>query len=266
LYLSGFPEDSFIAKDQLIWKWIAEGFVEKEQGMRLFEVGEGYFDDLVNRSMIQAAKIKKLGTIAYITHGCRVHDMVLDLLRHVSQEENFFFTISDSDEVVAAMSSRSKVRRLAVQSRTEEYIVTPRDNIPQVRSFLAFMCDIGKLVSFQGFKLLRVLALEACEISDQCTVNLEHIGKLIHLRYLGISNFKGDEGKEVVLPEAIGDLKFLQTLNLTYMGGCTNLEFPSSISRLTQLVCLRTNDELPNGGTREANVPRRARGGTTLGV
>jgi len=130
LYLSGFPEDSFIAKDQLIWKWIAEGFVEKEQGMRLFEVGEGYFNDLVNRSMIQAAKIKEWGTIADITHGCRVHDMVLDLLRHVSQEENFFFTISDSDEVVAAMSSRSKVRRLAVQSRTEEYIVTPRDNIP----------------------------------------------------------------------------------------------------------------------------------------
>jgi hypothetical protein len=96
LYLCAFPEDFIIDQDDLIWRWRAEGFVNEDEGSRSpFEVGEGYFNDLINRSLIQ---------VPSEWSECRVHDMVLDLLRSIAREEN---TIS-----------RNNVRRLAHQNIT----------------------------------------------------------------------------------------------------------------------------------------------------
>lgn len=54
LYLGIFPEDYKIDRYRLIWRWVAEGFVQHEdEGQSLFDIGQRYFNDLLNRSLIQ---------------------------------------------------------------------------------------------------------------------------------------------------------------------------------------------------------------------
>lgn len=54
--------------------------VSHKQKIGLFELGESYFNELINRSMIQPVDIddKDMAKV------CRVHDMILDLMCSLS--------------------------------------------------------------------------------------------------------------------------------------------------------------------------------------
>ncbi|TKW13260.1 hypothetical protein SEVIR_5G088900v4 [Setaria viridis] len=226
LYLSAFPEEYVINKVSLIWKWVAENFVHRKQGTELFEVGEGYFNDLINRSMIQAVKSEVDG----IVYGCRVHDMVLDLLRSLSHEENFVTILYNNVGIV----SGSRVRRLALQGPKHTHQVINHMDMTQVRSVITYRSEWVSIESIPSFKHLRVLFLEGTRI------DLQHIGNLVQLRYLGLRHVYVRE-----LPKEIGSLKFLETLDLEETG---IIELPSSVGLLTQLICLRAwKTRIPNG-------------------
>ncbi|KAJ1276717.1 hypothetical protein BS78_05G235800 [Paspalum vaginatum] len=229
LYLSAYPEDYLVDKDSLIWKWIAEGFVNGKEGERLFEVGESYFNDLINRSMIQVEEKEWNGMV----QGCRVHDMVLDLIRKFSIEENF---IASLDSSVEGTSSPSNARRLAHQNTAPEHVnfETKIVEMPKVRSYMAFKFYINT-VQFSSFKLLRVLDMVGCRFKEGC--HLEHLGKLQKLRYLGLRGY--DIPK---LPKQIGDLKLLQTLIVSKQNA-----LPASIIGLTHLLHIRCGCNLPEG-------------------
>ncbi|CAN6344017.1 unnamed protein product [Urochloa humidicola] len=235
LYLSIFPEDYEIRKNQLIWKWVAEGFVQQAGDQSFHEIGESYFNELLNRSLIEPACIDMEGT----PHACRLHDTVLDLVISVSIKE-YFITTTLGDGI------KSKhVRRLSVHSNTTW--TTRVMNMPKLRSLTIFKhadAVIGPTLSH--YRLLKVLDLQAgCTLKDLASLGL---GSLSHLRYLGLSTNRYDDGP-YKLPVEIGKLRFLQTLDLSKTAVA---ELPSSvITGLRQLVCLRGRIRygtiLPNG-------------------
>ncbi|OQU77448.1 hypothetical protein SORBI_3009G049800 [Sorghum bicolor] len=228
LYLSIFPEDHVIGKNSLIWMWIAEGFISEEQaeaaGVGLFELGERYFNELINRNMIQPQERDYSGYI----NACSVHDMVLDFIHQLSSEENFV-TVLNGGERQKLQGSIS--RRLALEC-VEEHKIGQLANIDveKVRSIFASDCGFGSLCPRLPF--LRLVEIVLCSVYQEPEKDvLHHLGSLVYLRYLKLENPRITE-----LPREVRFLRFLQTLDLWNSG---IVELPEEVGLLTQLVCLR---------------------------
>uniref|UniRef100_A0A453A6L9 Disease resistance protein RPP13 n=4 Tax=Aegilops tauschii TaxID=37682 RepID=A0A453A6L9_AEGTS len=247
LYLSMFPEQHEIRRDRLIWMWICESFIQCEKAnTSLFETGEKYFNELVNRNLIQPV----YGDEGMV-YACRVHVMVLDLISSLSSKENFVTILNGTGD---GMSSKSNVRRLSIQNaskeehhskkrkrreehhskkgkRKEEHQTTPLKSVSmlQVRSIALFEPAIGLMLPFSRFVVLRVLDLTGCDLRDQNHLNIRELGGLFHLRYLGLGQTGISE-----LPEELGKLKFLLVLDLS---GDFIKEL-STVIKLRRLMCL----------------------------
>ncbi|CAL4979437.1 unnamed protein product [Urochloa decumbens] len=232
LYLSVFPEDYYISKDRLIRLWIAEGFIQCEkQGGSLFELGENYFNELINRSLIEPVYVYDA-----MIECCTVHDMVLDLIRSLLSEENFVTVLS----VVNHTSLSKKVRRLSLQTSKVECVMHQATTIMQhVRSLVTFPSAFHIIPAFQSFRVLRVLDLDSCDLSKGC--NLKYLGYLFHMRYLRLHYTRIYQ-----LPEEIGNLRSLQTLDVL---GNKISNLPSSVVQLRDLKCLSIHKDtrVPNG-------------------
>uniref|UniRef100_A0A453QEW8 AAA+ ATPase domain-containing protein n=2 Tax=Aegilops tauschii subsp. strangulata TaxID=200361 RepID=A0A453QEW8_AEGTS len=85
LYLSIFGEDFEIKRRRLVERWIAEGFVIARVGVSVEDVGNSYFNDLINRNLIQPSRVNIDGTVK----NCRVHDIIRDVMISISRDESF---------------------------------------------------------------------------------------------------------------------------------------------------------------------------------
>uniref|UniRef100_A0ACD5TRG3 Uncharacterized protein n=1 Tax=Avena sativa TaxID=4498 RepID=A0ACD5TRG3_AVESA len=241
LHLCIYPEDYTIMKGTLIWKWVGEGFIKEESGIGQFEVGERYFNELINKSMIQPVEAKDLSGIIV---GCRVHDLVLDMISVLSEEEKFVTVLHTSDQNISLESS---TRRLAIQKRVlEKGNSVANMCTPQLRSFNATICDTRVMPSLSSFGALRVLAMESCCFMGDGNYHLNHLGSLLQLRYLGLRNMPIDK-----LPEEIGKLQLLQTLDLK---GTHLEELPQSVGMLRKLKCMNADSVRGIGGMHLGNL------------
>ncbi|OEL15020.1 Disease resistance protein RPP13 [Dichanthelium oligosanthes] len=131
LYLSVFPEDYTILRDQLIRRWIAEGFIHGNDVETLHNLGLHYFNELINRSMIQPALINDRGIVG----ACHVHDMVLDLITSLSTKENF--AVTSHHHQLTHLPKR--IHRFSLHNSDEEHSRTEVSmSLSHVRSLIVF--------------------------------------------------------------------------------------------------------------------------------
>ncbi|CAL5039857.1 unnamed protein product [Urochloa decumbens] len=234
LYFNMYPEGYIMWKDHLVKQWIAEGFVNAAEGKDREKIAEGYFDELVNRGMIQSMKINCNDEASSFT----VHHIILDLITHNSKQDGFIGAI-DCSQTITGLST--KAHRLSIQSSSAKYAKQPaRISMLQLRS-LGFFGLLKCMPSIVEFKNLRVLILDCWGNHDgHMSLNLSRICILFQLKYLKISS-----DIMVELPAKMQGLHYLEILEIDARISAV----PLDIVRLPSLLHLGLQDatKLPHG-------------------
>nr|XP_028946680.1 putative disease resistance protein RGA3 [Malus domestica]XP_028946681.1 putative disease resistance protein RGA3 [Malus domestica]XP_028946682.1 putative disease resistance protein RGA3 [Malus domestica]XP_028946683.1 putative disease resistance protein RGA3 [Malus domestica]XP_028946684.1 putative disease resistance protein RGA3 [Malus domestica]XP_028946685.1 putative disease resistance protein RGA3 [Malus domestica]XP_028946686.1 putative disease resistance protein RGA3 [Malus domestic len=176
-YCSMFVKDEIIKKEDLIQLWMAQGLLQPCPNKSMEDVGNEYFNILLENSFFQDVEMEE-NTV----YSCKMHDLVHDLAEHVSKSKS-----KDSDE-----------NRHMAKLSTSALHVIPNGDLNGDK--------LGGI--FSRFKGLRVLKLRGAEISELPI----SIKKLKCLRYLDVSNTWIKK-----LPKSIGKLYNLQTLKMLYV-------------------------------------------------
>uniref|UniRef100_A0A0D9XY34 NB-ARC domain-containing protein n=1 Tax=Leersia perrieri TaxID=77586 RepID=A0A0D9XY34_9ORYZ len=248
LYLGAYPEDCVISKVELVKRWVAEGFVSQSPGQDAWIVAESYFNELVNRSMIQVPYQDYYTEISY----CKVHDMMLDMILMRCKEDNFISVIHDPR---VATQVQEKIRRLTIDLNgvvDDTMAMSITRKISQVRT-LAVFGGSKWIPPLLEFKFLRVLFLEF--FLREMIIDLTGINQLSQLRYLKVECkeclMDGDIPSQlsIVLPAHIQRLQHLETMEIPWVSDCSIPSISNIIDlpRLTHLVLRQHKGGLPDG-------------------
>jgi disease resistance protein RPM1 len=233
LYLGMYPEDEKIYRIDLVRQWIAEGFICATHRLDAEDVALSYYNDLINRSMIQPVYTNTDGEVL----TCRVHDIMLDVIRSKIEEENFVSVLNDPEVV---LGRHRNIRRASLQCSGEECTVTlamVNGSLSKVRSIYAFgrfSCQ-----SLMFLKYIRVLYLDI-GFGRKDVLDLTGISSLFLLRYLKVVGYM-----KVELPSQIGKLQQLETLDLRG----SEFKLPSDLASLPLLLHLIVREDavFPDG-------------------
>ena len=85
LYFGIYPEDYPIYCERLMMRWIAEGFIQCEEGRTLENVAEQYLTKLIRRSLVQVSKFDLVGK----PECCQIHDLLHEIIIKKMKELDF---------------------------------------------------------------------------------------------------------------------------------------------------------------------------------
>ncbi|KAL1535645.1 protein SUPPRESSOR OF npr1-1, CONSTITUTIVE 1-like [Salvia divinorum] len=224
LCCSIFPKGEKMEKRELIELWMAEGFLQPDQGNDMESEGNKFLNVLLHNSFLQVEERDDYGNVKSCVMQNLVHDLAHSLLGSsyyvdfIAQVRHMIYSFGDKPNPI------------------------PEQMKKHVRT-LIFEGEISD-TNFSDYECLHVLSLK----SDGVKELPKSIRKLIHLRKLNISHTS-----IVELPNWIGELHHLQTLSaesgclrklpstLKYLINLRNLyiqphvELPAEIGRLTSL-------------------------------
>ncbi|CAM8941830.1 unnamed protein product [Rhodiola kirilowii] len=231
LYVSMFPEDFEIPISKLILMWVAEGFIGQEEGSQE-DAAKSYFNELVGRSLIQKKGEDWNGST------CRVHDLLRDMA--IWKAKEMCFSLFLDGKTTFKLSKALPHRRLSYMDC--ENIPSSYIN-PSLRTFCQrttvthghpnreWNTASEKMFQslFECFSLLRVLDIRIRFYGEAQVIKITgEIGRLIHLRYLGL----GPLHTKVKFPETISNLKALETLSVRSVKPVT---LPKTVVKLKNL-------------------------------
>ncbi|KAL7261594.1 hypothetical protein ACSBR1_000100 [Camellia fascicularis] len=237
IYLALFPKEFDIPVRRLVRLWLAEGFVKRSPTMASEDVAGEYFEDLVNRNLIQISKFRSDGS----PRRCRLPSALHDYLLGKTQEINLFHVHRSNFDYNKEAEGQFVLRRI-VEYQDIKNCSLNFSQLQYLRSYISFNIQkkdiparevanfVKKIIGSRGFGLLRVLDLEGV-----CKPSLpDKLGVLFNLRYLGLRWTFLDN-----LPKSVGDLPNLETLDLKH----TNINsLPNSIWKLKHLRHLNLNE------------------------
>ncbi|XP_062208465.1 putative disease resistance protein RGA1 isoform X2 [Phragmites australis] len=245
-YCAIFPKGHKMAKDDLIYQWVALGFINPSDDVSSWQHGGNCIEQLLGMSFFQHSKSpssdrKHDEDVTLFT----MHDLVHDLARLVMGNE-----LLDASTKCNIGGSNCRYAVLADCSKPLNLFVSYPDKIRALR-FLG-SGEIGRYAAgFSTAKYLRVLDLGECSIqklpSSICQLKqlrylnapgikdrmipscITKLSKLIYLNLRGSSAI-------LALPKSIGEMEGLTYLDLS---GCSEIrELPESIGEMEGLTYL----------------------------
>ncbi|KAI4969031.1 hypothetical protein ZWY2020_046361 [Hordeum vulgare] len=203
LYLSLYPENYIILKEDIVKQWVAEGFILAPREDKT-EVAGNYFDKLVNMGLIQRIDVGYSNDVYYYA----VHPMAHNLITSKSREENFMTVIDYSERTIGFPN---KVSRLSLQFGSAKHATRPESiGLSHVRSLAFIGLKSCYYSSILEFKVLRVLILHIWADVPSTGVDLKPTSELVLLRSLHVTS----NDTEVHLPDLTRGPKHLETLEI----------------------------------------------------
>ncbi|CAO2190152.1 unnamed protein product [Urochloa humidicola] len=212
LYLGSYPEDWGIDRVELVRRWVAEGFVSYSVGQDIWDVAESYFNELVNRSMIQPTYVP----YGIGVSGCKVHDMLLELIARRCKEDNFLSLVNGPQAVVEVQDK--VIHRLSVVglrgTKDDKLAITTSVNLEHIRSvtILGGSNWIPLLLDFKYLKFVRVLSLIRPSFAyHDMVMDLTVVNQLSQLRYFTVQGYR----TSIMVPCHLQVHRHLETLDLS---------------------------------------------------
>ncbi|KAG8382075.1 hypothetical protein BUALT_Bualt05G0038800 [Buddleja alternifolia] len=229
-YCAVYPKDHVFEKEELIYCWMAHGYISSNGIMDVEDVGNEIWNELVLRSLFQDVNNRET--------TFKMHDLVHDLAQSIMENKVPGAEEVESSDHRSALN-RNKIRQVNVGDR---YVAFPR----------SFEKEVDISYTLKNFNRLRMLDASWTEMEDLPS----EIDKLKHLRYLKLSFCSHlhtlpdtvcrlwhlkilDLSSCDQLVELPKSMRYMKNLRHLLLEGCESLsEMPPKIGELTSLKTL----------------------------
>ncbi|KAK4340548.1 hypothetical protein RND71_039049 [Anisodus tanguticus] len=227
-YCAIFEKGSKIDKKELIYFWMANGFISSEGNLEPEDRGDEVWNELYWRSLFQEVQQNSDGRMLF-----KIHDLVHDLAQSI-MDDGIHATKLEGGEKISA----SRIRHGTIHAEDKSFLAFPKSIMPYNPSTITM------------FRSLRVLIF--------CSVQLKElpsaVGNLIHLRYLdlfstcieslphsicSLQNLQMLSVEDCCLLRVLPKhLRYLRNLRHLRLKGCPLSHMPPNIGQLTHLKTL----------------------------